>query len=79
MAGHCADSLCLLRCAVLCCTEATNSRVAWFNILAAGLVCTFCGWQLWYLNKASSCWLLAAGWLDPCMAGAVAGCFRASL
>ncbi|PRW21135.1 Transmembrane Tmp21 [Chlorella sorokiniana] len=31
--------------------EATNSRVAWFNILAAALVCTFCGWQLWYLNK----------------------------
>ena len=27
--------------------------MAYFNILAAILVCTFCGWQLWYLNKAS--------------------------
>ncbi|KAL4420637.1 hypothetical protein ABPG75_010293 [Micractinium tetrahymenae] len=31
--------------------EATNTRVAWFNILAALICCTFCGWQLWYLNK----------------------------
>lgn len=45
---------CWARCAPpLRCAEATNSRVAWFNILAAMLVCTFCGWQLWYLNKAS--------------------------
>ncbi|PSC71761.1 transmembrane emp24 domain-containing p24delta4-like [Micractinium conductrix] len=31
--------------------EATNNRVAWFNVLAALVCCGFCGWQLWYLNK----------------------------
>lgn len=42
--------------------EATNTRVAWFNILAALLVCTFCGWQLWYLNKVRwFCWGGTAG------------------
>jgi len=50
--------------AALHCAEATNSRVAWFNILAAILVCTFCGWQLWYLNKASVAYLIciASSW-----------------
>ncbi|KAL4451435.1 hypothetical protein ABPG77_009507 [Micractinium sp. CCAP 211/92] len=31
--------------------EATNTRVAWFNILAALICCSLSGWQLWYLNK----------------------------
>lgn len=31
--------------------EATNTRVAWFNILAALICCSLSAWQLWYLNK----------------------------
>lgn len=31
--------------------EATNNRVAWFNILAALICIGLAVWQLWYLNK----------------------------
>ena len=55
----------------MCClpatpAEATNTRVAYFNVFAALTCVTLCGWQLWYLNKVrrlapdACCSLLAA-------------------
>lgn len=32
-------------------SEATNNRVAWFNVIAALTCVGLCCWQLWYLNK----------------------------
>lgn len=48
--------------------EATNTRVAWFNILAALICCSLSAWQLWYLNKVDWDWLWAEGGKPSAMA-----------
>ena len=63
----------------MCClpatpAEATNTRVAYFNVFAALTCVTLCGWQLWYLNKArmpAPCMLPC---MRPCMLQAPAAC-----
>ncbi len=37
--------------AVVCFTEATSTRVAWFSIGSLVICCVLAAWQLWYLKN----------------------------